>query len=121
MLKKKLEVHEHDGIRTSLRCIDILGAFGSSVCTYITKTCTEGREADSTRLAEPDDLSSTKPAVDHGSDSTSLVTRLVEYSLEGLRNGPWKQQQKCANILSALSLAGGWRFLLSSPQYRQRS
>lgn len=24
-LKEKLEVHEHDGIRTSLRCLDILG------------------------------------------------------------------------------------------------
>lgn len=107
-LKKKLQVHEHDGIRTSLRCIDILGIRDRLVCMYIAEVCAEHSDADSLNLAEPNDV------VPHDSDSTSIVTRLVEYSLKCLKNKPWGNQEKCVRILSALSQTGRLRLPLSS-------
>ncbi|KAN0085751.1 hypothetical protein V8E55_006885 [Tylopilus felleus] len=75
MLREKLEVYEHDGIRTSLRCLDILEEV-----------------RDSARHTGPPD-----------SESTSLVKCLVDDSLKRLKNEPWETQKKCVYVLSSLS------------------
>ncbi|KAI9566401.1 hypothetical protein HD554DRAFT_1192385 [Boletus coccyginus] len=85
-LKKKL-VHERDGIRTSLLCIDIL----------------EDSSAVSASLAESDDSNLSTYATSHSSEPPSIVTRLLRDSLECLKNQPWVDQRKCIKILSALS------------------
>lgn len=112
-LKKKL-VYERDGIRTSLLCIDILGMFGWVVSMYVTETCAEDSGV-SASLAESDDSNLSTYATSHSSEPPSIVTRLLNDSLECLKNQPWMNQRKCIKILSALSQTGRQRLPLSSP------
>lgn len=112
-LKKKL-VHERDGIRTSLLCIDILGMFGWVVSTYVIERCAEDSGAVSASLAESDDSNLSTYATSHSSEPPSIVTRLLRDSLECLKNQPWVDQRKCIKILSALSQTGRQRLPFSS-------
>lgn len=104
MLREKLEVYEHDGIRTSLRCLDILGISTRYFCPRMTNACAE-EVRDSARHTGPPD-----------SESTSLVKCLVDDSLKRLKNEPWETQKKCVYVLSSLSQMGKTRPLLFHSQ-----
>lgn len=119
-LKEKLETGKHDGIRTSLCCIEILGTLNFLTCVSMIESCAEGKGAHPARPAARENLCSMTRSVSNNSDSaraanldnsytpssTSIVTRLVEESMGCLKDGLWENQEKCVKILSALSQTG---------------
>ena len=122
VLKAKLESGKHDGIRTSLCCIEILGMLNYLIRVSMTETCAEGKSAHPARPAVPENLCSMTRSISNDPNLAraanldnsrapglmSIVTRLVEESVERLKNedGLWENQEKCVNTLSALSQTG---------------